>query len=228
MLYTQKGVHHLNLVSCGCGDKGKVAAVPMSSTTWFPRQRQDGGCSLQLALPSLGLRQWQTMTDKSQKSWIVCTGLPIFSPDCCALLIQFHVAPTLQTAPPCSTWLDSSPFGLAQLELGSLLLLRALQILPTPPLLFSTVFWSCILVEQEGDGEHRICVSQGWSRQSPPVKRGRQNDALPRVLSFSFPPKPRSPSDEVCGIEQQPGHAHTAPKFHPLSATRMAQYAEIC
>lgn len=192
MLHILKGVHQLILVPCGCWDRNKVVAAPVSSTTWFPRQRQDGGCSLQLASPSLGLRQWQTMMDKSQKTlyFLPCTA---HFPDHCTLLIQIHVAPTLQNAPPCSTWLDSAPFGSGQLKLGSPLLLHSLEIFPHRCCFSALCVGAASQWNGKGMGNLRGCGSQGWSWQSPPMKEGRQNDAFPGVLSFFFPPKHAPP-----------------------------------
>lgn len=156
VLYTQKGVHHLNLVPCGCGDKGKVAAVPMSSSTWFPRQRQDGGCSLQLALPSLGLRQWQTMTDKFQKSWIVCTGLPFFFS---RLLCSADSIPCSTNTSDCSTLLHLArliSFWLSSAGIG----LTSAAPLPIDTSHAPTAFHHCVLELRLGG------TGRGWGTQN--------------------------------------------------------------
>lgn len=152
VLYTLKGVHQLNLIPCGCWDKNKAAADPVSSTAWFPKKDKMEGapCSRQSHLWAWDNdKQWWTNPQISVFSALYCP----FFPDHCNLLFQIHVALTLQPAPACSLWLNSAPFGSAQLKLGSPLLLHSLELLPTLVLLFSTVCRSCILVEREGDGE---------------------------------------------------------------------------
>lgn len=157
VLYTQKGVHHLNLVPCGCGDKGKVAAVPMSSTTWFPRQRQDGGCSLQLALPSLGLTEtmtnngWQIPKKLDCLHWtahfssrLLCSADSIprdtNTSDCSTLL---HLARLI------SFWLSSAGIGLTSAAL-----------LPTDTSHTPTAFHHCVLELRLGG------TGKGWGTQN--------------------------------------------------------------
>lgn len=188
-----------------------MGAVPVSSTTWFPRQWWDGGCSLQLALPFLSLKQWQWLwqTD-AKRSVLTALYCPFFSRPL-TLLIQIHVPLTLQTAPSCSKWLNSAAMGSAQLELG-FLLFHSLEILPTPALLFSTVCWSCISVGCGGDGEPQRLWFAGLILAIPPPDEEREAKLCTSKGIFLFlPPKTTLPQ-WWCSMEQLSGHTHIRPK----------------
>lgn len=82
-------------------------------------------------------------------------------PEHCTLPIQIHVAPTLPNAPPCSTWLDSAPFGSGQLKLGSPLLLHSLEIFPHRRCFSALCVGAASQWNGKGMGNLRGCGSQG-------------------------------------------------------------------
>lgn len=151
----------------------------------LPRQRLDGGRSLQLALP---VTEPETMENNDGLAPDICVTLHCHAGLSSAQLLPAPVPPlwTALPLPPSSAWLLLVWPLLAQLGLGLPLPLCSLQTLPA---------W-------EGDGQwQQRTASTGLVPTTFLMERGRQNHPLPGVRLHCLLPNTTAPRDEVHGIE---------------------------